>query len=92
MQGSGHLTQAERLARVLRRHNIRVLIVHGSSDVLVPAANSRRLVSLLPNSEVNRPTCCGPLAMLRPQQQQGSWPLISLLQGSQDAPRHALQS
>lgn len=65
LQGSGHLTQAERLARVLRRHNIRVLIVHGRSDALVPAANSRRLASLLPNTEVNRLKCCGPLVRQR---------------------------
>ena len=52
LQGSGHLTQAERLARAVRRHNIRVLIVHGDGDALVPAANSRRLAALLPNAEV----------------------------------------
>lgn len=51
-RGEGHLSQAERLARVVRRHGIRVLIVHGSSDALVPAANSRRLAALLPNAEL----------------------------------------
>jgi pimeloyl-ACP methyl ester carboxylesterase len=57
LQGKGHLTQAERLAATIRRHNIRVLILHGSSDALVPAANSRRLAALLPNAEVR---CCAP--------------------------------
>jgi pimeloyl-ACP methyl ester carboxylesterase len=46
------LTQTERLARAVRGHGIRVLIIHGSSDALVPAANSRRLAALLPNTEV----------------------------------------
>ena len=68
VQGSGHLTQAERLARVLRRHNIRVLIVHGSSDALVPAANSRRLAALLPNTEVG---WCA--AVCRPCGAAGEW-------------------
>jgi pimeloyl-ACP methyl ester carboxylesterase len=54
LQGEGHLTQAERLAAAVRRHAIPVLIVHGSSDVLVPAANSRRLAALLPGAQVHR--------------------------------------
>lgn len=56
-QGDGHLTQAERLARAVGRHGIPVLIIHGASDALVPAANSRRLAALLPNAEVRTP--CG---------------------------------
>lgn len=52
LQGEGHLTQAERLARAVRRHKIKVLVIHGASDALVPAANSRRLAALLPNAEV----------------------------------------
>lgn len=59
VQGEGHLTQAERLAAVVRRCGIRVLIVHGSSDVLVPAANSRRLAALLPNAELAVFEGCG---------------------------------
>ena len=51
-QGTGHVTQAERLAAVVRRHGIPVLIVHGAGDALVPVANSRRLAALLPNAEV----------------------------------------
>lgn len=35
-----------------RRHGIRILLVHGASDALVPAANSRRLAALLPGAEV----------------------------------------
>jgi pimeloyl-ACP methyl ester carboxylesterase len=38
----------------VRRRGIRVLILHGTADLLVPAANSRRLAALLPNAEVRR--------------------------------------
>jgi pimeloyl-ACP methyl ester carboxylesterase len=59
LQGEGHLTQAERLAAAVRRHAIPVLIVHGSSDVLVPAANSRRLAALLPGAQLVEFEGCG---------------------------------
>lgn len=45
-------TQAEELAQLVEDHNIKVLIVHGKNDALVPASNSRKLATLLPNSEL----------------------------------------
>lgn len=58
-QGDGHLTQAERLANVVRLHNIRVLIVHGKDDALVPIANSCRLAQILPNTTCIEFNQCG---------------------------------
>lgn len=55
----GHLTQAERLAAVVRTHNIRVLLVHGAGDRLVPPANSRRLARLLPGAALAEFPRCG---------------------------------
>jgi pimeloyl-ACP methyl ester carboxylesterase len=41
------LSMAERFAAAVRQHNIRVLLVHGKQDALVPVSNSRRLAALL---------------------------------------------
>lgn len=62
----GHLTQAERLAAVVRAHGIRVLIIHGANDLLVPAANSRRLARLLPGAALWEFQRCGHM----PQEEQ----------------------
>lgn len=45
--------------QVVEQHGIRVLIIHGSNDVLVPAANSRRLAALLPGARLVEFGCCG---------------------------------
>lgn len=51
---------AERLATSLARHpEIKVLIIHGKQDRLVPASNSRRLVKMLPNAELVELDACG---------------------------------
>jgi len=41
------LSMAERFAAAAAEHNIRVLLVHGQQDALVPVSNSRRLAALL---------------------------------------------
>lgn len=43
----GHLTQAERLAAVVEKWGIPVMVVHGVEDALVPVGNSRRLAKML---------------------------------------------
>lgn len=56
---------------MVEQHGIRVLIVHGSDDILVPAANSRRLASLLPGARLVEFKRCGHMphvsALLLPQ-------------------------
>lgn len=51
-KGKVEPTQAEELAQLVEEHNIKVLIIHGKYDALVPASNSRRLASLLPSAEL----------------------------------------
>ena len=41
------LSIADRFAQVVRSHGIKVLLIHGVSDKLVPVANSRRLAGKL---------------------------------------------
>uniref|UniRef100_A0A061RJU7 AB hydrolase-1 domain-containing protein n=1 Tax=Tetraselmis sp. GSL018 TaxID=582737 RepID=A0A061RJU7_9CHLO len=54
------LSTAERFARTAREHNIRVLILHGEGDMLVPASNSRRLAALLgPQADLIEIPRCG---------------------------------
>ena len=59
LKEDGHLSQAERLSRVCRDHNIKVLIVHGRQDGLVPVANSRRLGQVLPAGRFIEVDGCG---------------------------------
>ena len=58
-EGDGHLSQAERLAAACAATGVKVLIIHGAEDVLVPVANSRRLASLLPGSKLVVVDKCG---------------------------------
>lgn len=51
-KGKVEPTQAEELAQLVEDYGIKVLIVHGKNDALVPASNSRKLATLLPNSEL----------------------------------------
>ena len=53
-------------AQVVRRHGIRVLIIHGAGDVLVPPANSRRLARMLPGAVLAEFDACGHV----PQEEQ----------------------
>ncbi|KAK9861284.1 hypothetical protein WJX84_008523 [Apatococcus fuscideae] len=53
---------AERLANSLEKHrDIKVLVIHGKQDYLVPLSNSRRLVQMLPNAELLEFDACGHL-------------------------------
>lgn len=52
-------TLLQRLALVLQEHKIRLLIVHGENDGLVPCANSERLEKILPNSQLQSIENCG---------------------------------
>ncbi|KAK9817223.1 hypothetical protein WJX72_011250 [[Myrmecia] bisecta] len=66
VDGTVHMTQAERLAQVVAQHNIKVLIVHGAADLLVPLSNSRRLAALLPACQLLVFPACGHV----PQEEQ----------------------
>ncbi len=66
LDGDGHLSQAERLAVVCRENNIKILIIHGSNDVLVPVANSKRLSKVLPDATFVEIPNCGHM----PQEEQ----------------------
>jgi pimeloyl-ACP methyl ester carboxylesterase len=55
----GALSQAERLAAACKQHGIKVLIIHGENDALVPLANSRRLAKVLPGARVVEFEACG---------------------------------
>ncbi|CAL8467707.1 g7245 [Coccomyxa elongata] len=55
--------QAERLAHAVAQHNIKVLIIHGEQDALVPLWNSRRLAGVLPGASLQVFTCCGHMPM-----------------------------
>lgn len=59
LAGDGHLSQAERLAAACQRGGIKVLIIHGKEDALVPVSNSRRLARLLPNATLVELEACG---------------------------------
>jgi pimeloyl-ACP methyl ester carboxylesterase len=59
LRGDGHLSQAERLAAACAAGGVRVLLLHGTRDALVPAANSRRLARLLPGAELVEFEDCG---------------------------------
>eukprot|EP00884_Botryococcus_braunii_P016848 jgi/Botrbrau1/3847/Bobra.0183s0072.1 len=51
--------QAEQLASVVARYGIKVLIVHGEGDVLVPVSNSKRLAAMLPGARLVVYQKCG---------------------------------
>mmetsp|Transcript_7462 Transcript_7462/g.21080 ORF Transcript_7462/g.21080 Transcript_7462/m.21080 type:complete len:535 (-) Transcript_7462:143-1747(-) len=54
------LTTAERFAVAVQRAGIRVLIVHGEADLLVPASNSRRLAAMVgANAQLVQVPRCG---------------------------------
>lgn len=59
LDGDGHLSQAEKLALACSQHNIKILIIHGKNDVLVPVANSRRLAKILPGATCVEIENCG---------------------------------
>ncbi|KAL4531393.1 hypothetical protein Ndes2526B_g04483 [Nannochloris sp. 'desiccata'] len=59
VDGDGHLSQAEKLAVACSQHNIRILIIHGKDDVLVPVANSKRLAKVLPGAAFVEIDNCG---------------------------------
>ena len=59
LEGDGHLSQAERLADACASRNVKVLIIHGVEDSLVPVANSRRLAQILPNAAFVEFERCG---------------------------------
>ena len=44
------LSTADRFADVVRSHGIKVLLIHGVEDQLVPVSNSRRLAAKLGTS------------------------------------------
>jgi pimeloyl-ACP methyl ester carboxylesterase len=64
--GDGHLSQAERLAMACAEHNIKVLIIHGKDDILVPVANSKRLAKVIPGAQFVEIENCGHM----PQEEQ----------------------
>ncbi|KAK9835008.1 hypothetical protein WJX81_003847 [Elliptochloris bilobata] len=55
--------QAAELARIVAKHNIQVLVVHGEADALVPAWNSRRLAAGLPGARLIELDRCGHMPM-----------------------------
>ncbi|KAL0041381.1 hypothetical protein WJX79_001388 [Trebouxia sp. C0005] len=57
--GRTPLSQAEQLAHAVAQQDIKVLILHGSGDRLVPVSNSRRLAKLMPNAELIEYVDCG---------------------------------
>mmetsp|Transcript_4384 Transcript_4384/g.12656 ORF Transcript_4384/g.12656 Transcript_4384/m.12656 type:complete len:464 (+) Transcript_4384:335-1726(+) len=57
--GREHMTQVEQLLDAVTQHGIKVLIVHGEGDALVPAANSRRLAAILPGATLCVLPRCG---------------------------------
>lgn len=59
VDGDGHLSQAEKLAMACSQHNIKILIIHGKDDVLVPVANSKRLAKVLPGATFVEIENCG---------------------------------
>ena len=50
---------AARLAAACARGDIKVLIVHGENDKVVPVANSRKLAKLIPGAELVEMSQCG---------------------------------
>jgi len=56
----GHLTQAERLAAVVEKWGIPVMVVHGVEDALVPVGNSRRLAKMLGGGDGDGNGCTNP--------------------------------
>lgn len=44
---------------MVEQHGIRVLIIHGQEDILVPVANSRRLARTLPGARLVEFERCG---------------------------------
>ncbi|KAL0049992.1 hypothetical protein WJX82_002227 [Trebouxia sp. C0006] len=57
--GRTPLSQAEQLAHAVAQQDIKVLILHGSGDRLVPVSNSRRLAKVMPNAELIEYVDCG---------------------------------
>lgn len=57
--GRTPLSQAEQLAHAVADHNIKVLILHGVGDRLVPVSNSRRLARIIPHAELIEYRDCG---------------------------------
>lgn len=57
--GTVQQSQTEQLAHAVAQQNIKVLILHGVGDRLVPVSNSRRLVKLIPNAELIEFQDCG---------------------------------
>lgn len=57
--GRDAMTQVEELLEVIVAHDIKVLIIHGECDALVPVANSRRLASILPGTMLRIVPGCG---------------------------------
>lgn len=50
---------AQRLADATMRHGIRVVIVHGTNDKLIPVNNSKRLAALIPGAAFVEYPACG---------------------------------
>jgi pimeloyl-ACP methyl ester carboxylesterase len=59
LDGDGHLSQAEKLAVACAQNNIKILIIHGKDDVLVPVANSKRLAKVIPGATFVEIENCG---------------------------------
>ncbi|CAD7704677.1 unnamed protein product [Ostreobium quekettii] len=57
--GQKELSTVQRIANVVEKHNIPVLIVHGVNDKIIPVNNSRRLATLIPGAKLVEYADCG---------------------------------